>query len=304
MTSIGFPPQDIIFDVNILSVGTGIKEHQAYAVDFIRAVRWIKENLPYAKTSGGVSNLSFAFRGNNRVREAMHSVFLYHAIRAGLDMAIVNPSMLQIYDEIDQNLRRAVEDVILNTDDEATDRLLALSEELRVKSEELKNNSGNGNNSDSSLLTLHSSLPIEERLKYALTKGDSSHLAEDIPEALAKYGEPIKVIEGPLMQAMEQDSYHVSRATLYNTLQLLVEARLVRRHVFEGIQVQYEKAGNTPHSHLICTRCGKVKEVRDANFIAFMNARKFTAFTADYYSLYVYGTCSTCARKLKKQKSK
>ena len=107
-----------------------------------------------------------------------------------------------------------------------------------------------------------------------------------------------------LMQAMEQDSYHVSRATLYNTLQLLVEARLVRRHVFEGIQVQYEKAGNTPHSHLICTKCGKVKEVRDANFIAFMNARKFTAFTADYYSLYVYGTCSTCARKLKKQKSK
>ena len=203
LTSIGFPPEDIIFDVNILSVGTGIKEHQAYAVDFIRAVRWIKQNLPYAKTSGGVSNLSFAFRGNNRVREAMHSVFLYHAIRAGLDMAIVNPSMLQIYDEIDQNLRRAVEDVVLNKDDEATERLLALSEELRVKSEELKNNSGNGSNSDSSLLTLHSSLPIEERLKYALTKGDSSHLAEDIPEALAKYGEPIKVIEGPLMQAME-----------------------------------------------------------------------------------------------------
>ena len=203
LTSIGFPPEDIIFDVNILSVGTGIKEHQAYAVDFIRAVGWIKENLPYAKTSGGVSNLSFAFRGNNRVREAMHSVFLYHAIRAGLDMAIVNPSMLQIYDEIDQNLRRAVEDVVLNKDDEATERLLALSEELRVKSEELKNNSGNGSNSDSSLLTLHSSLPIEERLKYALTKGDSSHLAEDIPEALAKYGEPIKVIEGPLMQAME-----------------------------------------------------------------------------------------------------
>ena len=131
LTSIGFPPQDIIFDVNILSVGTGIKEHQAYAVDFIRAVEWIKQNLPFAKTSGGVSNLSFAFRGNNKVREAMHSVFLYHAIRAGLDMAIVNPSMLQIYDEIDPNLRRAVEDVIMNTDDEATDRLLALSEELK-----------------------------------------------------------------------------------------------------------------------------------------------------------------------------
>ena len=203
LASIGFPPEDIIFDVNILSVGTGIKEHQAYAVDFIRAVRWIKENLPYAKTSGGVSNLSFAFRGNNRVREAMHSVFLYHAIRAGLDMAIVNPSMLQIYDEIDQNLRRAVEDVILNTDDEATDRLLALSEELRVKSEELNSPATSNGNSDSSLFTLHSSLPIEQRLTNALTKGDNSHLAEDIPEALAKYGQPINVIEGPLMQAME-----------------------------------------------------------------------------------------------------
>ena len=196
LVGIGFPPQDIIFDVNILSVGTGIKEHQTYAVDFIRAVRWIKENLPYAKTSGGVSNLSFAFRGNNQVREAMHSVFLYHAISAGLDMAIVNPSMLQIYDEIDQNLRRAVEDVILNTDDEATDRLLALSEELRMKGEELNSPAEPNGNSTSSL-------PIEERLKLALTKGDSSHLAEDMPEALAKYGEPIKVIEGPLMSAME-----------------------------------------------------------------------------------------------------
>ena len=105
-----------------------------------------------------------------------------------------------------------------------------------------------------------------------------------------------------LAQSMELLAYHVSRATLYNTLQLLIEARLVRRHVFEGLPVQYEKAGTTPHSHLICTHCGKVKEVRDPNFIAFMNARKFTAFTADFYSLHVYGTCSTCARKQKKQR--
>jgi len=203
LTSIGFPPQDIIFDVNILSVGTGIKEHQAYAIDFIRAVEWIKKSLPYSKTSGGVSNLSFAFRGNNKVREAMHSVFLYHAIRAGLDMAIVNPSMLQIYDEIDHNLRQAVEDVVQNTDDEATDRLLSVSEELRVKGEESKLTDSSNSNPDSSLFTLHSSLSVEDRLSYALTKGDSSHLPEDIPEALAKYGQPIKVIEGPLMQAME-----------------------------------------------------------------------------------------------------
>ena len=203
LNSIGFPPEDIIFDVNILSVGTGIKEHQAYAVDFIRAVGWIKENLPYAKTSGGVSNLSFAFRGNNRVREAMHSVFLYHAIRAGLDMAIVNPSMLQIYDEIDQNLRRAVEDVVLNTDDEATERLL--NEELRMKNEESSSPATSKDKAvaNSSFFILHSSLSIEQRLTNALTKGDSSHLAEDIPEALAKYGQPINVIEGPLMQAME-----------------------------------------------------------------------------------------------------
>ena len=155
LTSIGFPPQDIIFDVNILSVGTGIKEHQAYAIDFIRAVEWIKKSLPYSKTSGGVSNLSFAFRGNNKVREAMHSVFLYHAIRAGLDMAIVNPSMLQIYDEIDHNLRQAVEDVVQNTDDEATDRLLSVSEELRVKGEESKLTDSSNSNPDSSLFTLH-----------------------------------------------------------------------------------------------------------------------------------------------------
>ena len=196
LTSIGFPPQDVIFDVNILSVGTGIKEHQTYAVDFIRAVEWIKQNLPFAKTSGGVSNLSFAFRGNNKVREAMHSVFLYHAIRAGLDMAIVNPSMLQIYDDIDQNLRRAVEDVILNTDDEATERLIALADKLK-DAVSLENSQLSDTSTD------RQSLPVEQRLQYALTKGDSSHLAEDMPEALAKYGQPIKVIEGPLMAAME-----------------------------------------------------------------------------------------------------
>ena len=196
LTSIGFPPQDIIFDVNILSVGTGIKEHQAYAVDFIRAVEWIKQNLPYSKTSGGVSNLSFAFRGNNKVREAMHSVFLYHAIRAGLDMAIVNPSMLQIYDEIDQNLRKAVEDVILNTDDEATERLLKLAPLLLPQEGEARLNTPPSGGD-------RGGLPIEDRLSYALTKGDSTHLAEDMPEALAKFGQPINIIEGPLMAAME-----------------------------------------------------------------------------------------------------
>ena len=197
LTGIGFPAQDIIFDVNILSVGTGLKEHQAYGVDFIRAVGWIKQNLPLAKTSGGVSNLSFSFRGNNKVREAMHSVFLYHAIREGLDMAIVNPGMLQVYDDIEPTLLKAVEDVILNTDDEATERLISLAATVLADSASGPANSASGE-SDS-----WRSKTIEERLTYALSKGDNSHLADDIPEALQKYGRPIDVIEQPLMQAME-----------------------------------------------------------------------------------------------------
>ena len=197
LTGIGFPAQDIIFDVNILSVGTGLKEHQAYGVDFIRAVGWIKQNLPLAKTSGGVSNLSFSFRGNNKVREAMHSVFLYHAIREGLDMAIVNPGMLQVYDDIEPTLLKAVEDVILNTDDEATERLISLAATVLADSASGPANSASGE-SDS-----WRNKTIEERLTYALSKGDNSHLADDIPEALQKYGRPIDVIEQPLMQAME-----------------------------------------------------------------------------------------------------
>ena len=195
LTGIGFPPQDIIFDVNILSVGTGLKEHQAYGVDFIRAVGWIKQHLPEAKTSGGVSNLSFSFRGNNKVREAMHSVFLYHAIREGLDMAIVNPGMLQVYDDIEPTLLKAVEDVILNKDDEATERLIALAGEFLAGSTTVPAGSPAGPS--------WRSKTIEERLLYALSKGDNSHLADDIPEALQKYGRPIDVIEQPLMQAME-----------------------------------------------------------------------------------------------------
>ena len=201
LTGIGFPPQDIIFDVNILSVGTGIEEHAAYGIDFIRAVAWIKEHLPLAKTSGGVSNLSFAFRGNNTVREAMHSAFLYHAVRAGLDMGIVNPSMLQIYDDIEPNLLRAVEDVILNRTPEATETLIALADQLKLLKEE------GATTSDTRVADWRKG-SIEERLQYALSKGDGSYLQEDIMEALHAYGDnPVAVIEQPLMQAME----HVGR---------------------------------------------------------------------------------------------
>jgi 5-methyltetrahydrofolate--homocysteine methyltransferase len=199
LTTVGFPPQDIIFDVNILSIGTGISDHANYGVDFIRAVAWIKQNLPHVKTSGGVSNLSFAFRGNNKVREAMHSVFLYHAIRAGLDMAIVNPSMLQVYDDIEPSLLKAVEDVILNTDAGATDRLIALAADLQREAA-VPGDAVASSSAQPSWRTTS----IEERLSYALSKGVTDYLSDDIPEALQVYGgQPVSVIEGPLMQAME-----------------------------------------------------------------------------------------------------
>ncbi|MGM9787208.1 MAG: methionine synthase [Candidatus Cryptobacteroides sp.] len=190
----GMSPEDIIFDCNILSIGTGIAEHSDYGVDFIRAVRWIKQNLPGAKTSGGVSNLSFAFRGNNPVREAMHSAFLFHAIEAGLDMAIVSPSMLQVYDDIDPALLKCVEDVIFNKDYEAVERLVAKASEILAA----KNSDAPEARHDD-----RSSLPLEERLKNALVKGLSDHLAEDIGEAMKVYGKAVDIIEGPLMAGME-----------------------------------------------------------------------------------------------------
>ena len=192
----GMNPSDIIFDCNILSIGTGIEEHARYAIDFIEAVRWIKKNLPGALTSGGVSNLSFAFRGNNAVREAMHSAFLYHAIDAGLDMAIVNPSMLQVYDEIEPELLECVEDVIFNTDEHATERLIDKAARMLAQKE-----------SDGSSVTAHENVLIEEsvaiRLKNALVKGQTASLENDINEALKKYGTAVAVIEGPLMEGME-----------------------------------------------------------------------------------------------------
>lgn len=198
LTAMGFPPQDIIFDVNILSVGTGIAEHALYGIDFIKAVAWIKENLPDAKTSGGVSNLSFAFRGNNVVREAMHSAFLYHAVRAGLDMGIVNPAMLQVYDEIEPQLLKAVEDVILNRHPQATETLIALAEELK------QNASGPVASAEKSQQDWRNK-PVEERVTLALCKGQVEFLPQDIVELLHMYGDnPVEVIEKPLMRAMER----------------------------------------------------------------------------------------------------
>lgn len=190
-TKINFPPEDIIFDPNILTVGTGIEEHNNYALDFINATRWIKANLPYAKVSGGVSNLSFAFRGNDEIREAIHSVFLYHAIQAGMDMGIVNPAMLQIYDEIPKELLQLVEDVVLNKNTEATDKLLNYAAThantgLKEKEKDEK----------------WRQLPIEDRLSHSLVKGITTHITEDILEAKDQYPFALSVIEGPLMKGM------------------------------------------------------------------------------------------------------
>ena len=187
---IGFPPQDIIFDPNILTVATGLEEHNNYAVDFINATRWIKENLPHAKVSGGVSNISFSFRGNNTVREAMHSAFLYHAIKAGLDMGIVNAGMLEVYQEIPPELLVLVEDVLLNRRDDATERLVEFADTIKSKGKEIVRDEEWRKTS------------VEERLSHSLVKGIIEYLDADVEEARQKYARPIQVIEGPLMDGM------------------------------------------------------------------------------------------------------
>ena len=205
----GVSPSDIIFDVNILSIGTGIAEHADYAVDFIEAVRWIKTNLPGALTSGGVSNLSFSFRGNNAVREAMHSAFLYHAIKAGLDMAIVNPSMLQIYDEIEPELLQCVEDVIFNRDEHATERLIDKATRMKMEAE-AGEHQGDGHHGHGEHHHDHHCgcgcchhKSAAERLTEALVKGQSKDLEADLMEILGNNGKAIDIIEGPLMAGME-----------------------------------------------------------------------------------------------------
>ena len=212
-SKVGVRPCDIIFDVNVLPVGTGIPEHSRYGIDFIEAVRWIKGNLPGCRTSGGISNLSFSFRGNNEVREAMHSVFLYHAISAGLDMGIVNPGMLKVYDEIEPELLKCVEDVILDSDDGATERLIEKAARILEEKDSADGKSGAGGcpGASAGSATGQSGHPsgaepveaaVEERLVRALVKGDSSGLERDINECLTKYEKPVQIIDGPLMSGM------------------------------------------------------------------------------------------------------
>ena len=187
---VGFSPQDIIFDPNILTVATGMEEHNNYAVNFIQATKWIKQNLPLVKVSGGVSNISFSFRGNNTIREAMHSAFLYHAIKAGMDMGIVNAGQLIVYQEIPKELLESVEDVLLNRSADATEKLLEISVSIK------------GNGKTKKIKDEWRNLPAEERLKHALVNGIVDYIVEDTEEVRQQYSQPVEVIEGPLMDGM------------------------------------------------------------------------------------------------------
>jgi 5-methyltetrahydrofolate--homocysteine methyltransferase len=191
VNKVEFPAQDIIFDPNIFPVATGMEEHRLNALDFFNATKWIKENLPYAKVSGGVSNVSFSFRGNDHVREAIHGAFLYHAVKNGMDMGIVNPSQLQVYDDIDKTLLELVEDVLLNRRDDATERLVEHAESLKGITKEKTEKDEAWRKGT-----------VEERLSHALVKGIVEYIDEDTEEARLKLGRPLHVIEGPLMDGM------------------------------------------------------------------------------------------------------
>ena len=219
VNEVGINPSDVIFDPNILTVATGIEEHNNYAVDFIEATRWIKQNLPGAKVSGGVSNISFSFRGNDRVREAMHSAFLYHAVRAGLDMGIVNAGQLTVYEEIEPKLKELVEDVLLNRRSDSTERLLEYAETIKSKTESTQKEEDEWRQK-----------PVEERLRHALIKGISEHVESDTEEARLKYQSPLAVIEGPLMDGMNVVGDLFGEGKMFLP-QVVKSARVMKRSV-------------------------------------------------------------------------
>ena len=255
---VGMQPQDIIFDPNVLAVATGMEEHDAYAADFIRATAWIHENLPGAHISGGISNLSFSFRGNNYIREAMHAVFLYHAIGKGMDFGIVNPSSKVTYSDIPEQQLEIIEDVILNRKKDAADRLTQLAEEI-LRSEESGVRSENTSVADSSLqgnLTPHSALhtprqSVEERLSQALVKGIGDHLEEDLKEALGKYPKAVNIIEGPLMAGMNTVGQLFGEGKMFLP-QVVKTARTMKQAV--AILQPYIEAGKTEGS----AKAGKI----------------------------------------------
>ena len=250
VNEVNFPPQDIIFDPNIFPVATGIEEHNNNALDFFNATKWIKENLPGAKVSGGVSNVSFSFRGNNVVREAMHSAFLFHGIKSGMDMGIVNAGMIEVYDEIPDDLLEHVEDVLLNRRSDATDRLLAFAENVKGKGIEKKED-----------LTWRET-EVEERLSHALVKGIVDFIEEDTEEARVKYSSPLQVIEGPLMDGMNVVGDLFGSGKMFLP-QVVKSARVMKKSVaYLTPFLEEEKAsGSTKGKILLATVKGDVHDI-------------------------------------------
>src|SRR5690625_470639 len=251
---VGFAPQDIIMDPNILTVATGIEEHNNYAVDFIRATRWIKEHLPLAKVSGGLSNISFSFRGNLRVREAMHSAFLYHAIQAGVDMAIVNAGQLEVYEEIHSDLRELAEDVLLNRRDDATERLVDYAESIKEDDTETEET-----------IQAWREEPVEERIKHAMVKGIVDYIVDDVEEARQQYPQPIEVIEGPMMSGMDVVGDLFGSGKMFLP-QVVKSARVMKKgvaHLVPFIEEEKEKNQNSkPKARvLLATVKGDVHDI-------------------------------------------
>jgi 5-methyltetrahydrofolate--homocysteine methyltransferase len=249
---IGFAPEDIIFDPNIFAVATGIEEHNNYAVDFIEATRRIKHELPYAKVSGGVSNVSFSFRGNNPVREAIHSVFLYHAIKAGMDLGIVNAGQLAVYDDLPAELRDAVEDVILNRSPEATERLIDLAPKYK----------GDGSTGENKQDLSWREAPVEKRIEHALIKGVTDFIVEDTEEARQKLGAPINVIEGPLMDGMNVVGDLFGEGKMFLP-QVVKSARVMKKSVayLEPFLEAEKCEGDTQGRILMATVKGDVHDI-------------------------------------------
>jgi len=252
VNEVGFAPEDIIFDPNILTVATGMDEHNNYAVDYIKATRWIKENLPYASVSGGISNLSFSFRGNDPIREAMHSAFLYHAIQAGLDMGIVNAGMLPVYDEISPGLLKLVEDVILNRRKDATERLIQFAENIQ--------NAGKTEKKEEEWR----SAQVEDRLKHALIKGILDFVDDDVEEARKNYDKAIRVIEGPLMDGMNVVGDLFGSGKMFLP-QVVKSARVMKKAVAKLLPyIEAEKVEGTSSSAgkiLLATVKGDVHDI-------------------------------------------
>jgi 5-methyltetrahydrofolate--homocysteine methyltransferase len=252
LVELGMPPEDIIFDPNIFAIATGIEEHNNYAVDFINATRWIKENLPYASVSGGVSNVSFSFRGNDPVREAIHSVFLYHAIKAGMNMGIVNPGQLVIYDDIDPALKERVEDVVLNRRQDATDRLLEIAEDFR----------GDGQKKQAENLEWRE-LPVKERLAHALVKGITTFIIEDTEAARLEANRPIEVIEGPLMDGMNIVGDLFGEGKMFLP-QVVKSARVMKQsvaHLIPFIEAEKGEVQQAKGKILMATAKGDVHDI-------------------------------------------